>query len=543
MSKFKKAISSLAFNIISSVFILILLFSIVIGSVGYVSFTDALKREYKTTTYYMANTAATLVNGDKISNYLNGIDLEDYKTSYQYLKNYCNSMDATMIHVFTFEDNDYSKGKNIFDAINDRDINEGTYTEWTLGSDYIPKAEYINVYDKVFKRKLDYGVVFRKTNLTSGTTPHVVTIVPITDSENNVLALLSVQRPMSELVNGRRPYIITILVSTVITLTVMVVAAGLYIKYRFTKPIEEIAEETRRFAKENKKGDFSETKKSKIFEINELSIAIDKMEDDMVKYINDLTEATMAQKKTMVELNIAKGIQGASIPNSFPAFPDRTDFDLFAYMLPAKEVGGDFYNFILIDENHLGLVMADVSGKGVPAALFMMVSNILLSERLRAFDKPSEALLFLNNRICAHNTANMFVTIWVGVLDLTTGKIVACNAGHDDPVICRKKEKFELFETKHDLAVGAFEDAVYNDYEIQLEKGDKLFLYTDGVVEATNKKDELFGFDRMLETLNANKNKAPNEIIKNVKTKVDAFANGREQFDDITMLCFELKDN
>ena len=165
------------------------------------------------------------------------------------------------------------------------------------------------------------------------------------------------------------------------------------------------------------------------------------------------------------------------------------DIRLFAEMLPAREVGGDFYTFVQIDDTHLGLVMADVSGKGIPAALFMMASNILLSEKLRLFTKPSEALAFLNNRICIHNKTNMFVTIWAGIIDLTTGHVIACNAGHDDPVICSKKKGFEIAKSKHNLAVGALEDATYTDYEFDLNKGDKLFLYTDGVVEAMNKND------------------------------------------------------
>ena len=211
-------------------------------------------------------------------------------------------------------------------------------------------------------------------------------------------------------------------------------------------------------------------------------------------------------------------------------------------MVPAKEVGGDFYNFILIDENHLGIIMADVSGKGVPAALFMMASNILICERLRAGDSPADALEFLNNRICSHNQLNMFVTLWAGVVDLETGLIVASNAGHDDPAVYSKESnKFELFKEKHGIIAGAMEDAKYSNYEIKLEKGDKLFLYTDGVTEATNSNNELFKFDRMLEALNKSKNKSPKEIISDVKHAVDRFAGDAPQFDDITMLLFEYK--
>lgn len=540
MSKVKKVFNSFTFNIVSSIFVLIVAFSVIVCLIGYHSFTNTLKREYRETTYHMANTATTLIKGEEIDDYINDGELVNYYVSYDYLKKYCNYMNVTLIHVFALNHGNYTDATNVFNIVNDKDLEEGTYTEWERGFVFGERytKSYADVYEQVYKKEIPYGTVYRTKNLRDKD-PHVTTIVPILDDNENVVALLAVQRPMSELITGRRPYIITIIVTTIITLVLMCISAGLFIRHEFVKPIMSVTNETKRFAKENKKSDFSDKKKLRIVEIRELSKAIDKMEDDMVKYISDLTEATTAQKKAMVELNIAKSIQESSIPT---AFPDRKDFDLFAYMLPAKEVGGDFYNFVQIDDTHIGLVMADVSGKGIPAALFMMASNILLSERLRTFAKPSEALSFLNNRICIHNKTNMFVTIWAGILDLETGHVIACNAGHDDPVIYSKKKGFEIAKSKHNLAIGALEEATYTDYEFDLEKGDKLFLYTDGVVEAMNKNDELFGFDRMVEVLNANKNKAPREIIKNVKAKVDEFAGKREQFDDITMLCIELKE-
>ena len=547
MSRFKRSVSGFSFNIISAVFVLIVLFSIAVCLIGYMSFTDALKREYDVTTYNMTRTATGLVDGNKIDEYLtNGIDTPGYAQSYGYLRDYCNNMDVTLVYVLKVDTNTYDSAISVFDLINDKNNkdftgNDDDYEGRDLGqvveSKYI--TNYKEVYRKLYEKEIPYGTVYRTKNL-RGKQPHITSIVPIYDKNGDVTALLSIQRPMSELINGRRPYIVTVVISTIFTLGIVCVLAYFYIKYQFVRPIEYAAQEAKRFAKENKKSEFHNRKKNRIYEINELGIAIDKMEDDMVKYIDSLTKATTAQKKAMVELNIAKDIQESSVPNNFP---ERKDVDLFAYMSPAKEVGGDFYNFVLIDDTHLGLVMADVSGKGVPAALFMMASNILLSERLRVCAKPSEALEFLNNRICIHNKTNMFVTIWVGILDITTGHVIACNAGHDDPAIYKKKGYFEVAKSKHNLAVGALEEATYEDYEFDIEKGDKIFLYTDGVVEAMNKKDELFGFDRMIEVLNANRGKSPKEIIKHVKLRVDEFANGREQFDDITMLCVELKDN
>nr|MCR5308030.1 serine/threonine-protein phosphatase [bacterium] len=524
--------------------------SLIVSSIGYISFTTTLKREYRDTTYRMGITARGLIDGDLIDTYRT---VGDYSPVWQNVNNelfnYCNNMDITLLYVYQLDTSDYMHAYSIFDEVNDAykktgpDDTDPTHYSGREYAALLNKEEHYNryydIYKDIYEGKIKYGTVYRTKDL-GGREPHLTIVVPVYDSERNVTAVLSVQRPMRELVKGRRPYMITLAISTILTLMFVCTTAGIFIKRQFVKPLKYITDETKRFAKENKKSEFEFDKNSKITEIVDLSKSIEKMEDDMIKYINDLTQATTAQKKTMVELNIAKDIQESSIPN---VFPERKDFDLFAYMLPAKEVGGDFYNFVMIDDTHIGLVMADVSGKGIPAALFMMASNILLSERIRIQSKPSEALEFLNSRICLHNKTNMFVTVWVGILDLTTGHVVACNAGHDDPVICRKKKNFEINKTKHCLAVGALDDAKFTDYEFDLEKGDKLFLYTDGVVEATNMKDELFGFDRMVETLNLYKNKTPKEIIKGVKMKVDEFAGKREQFDDITMLCIELKED
>lgn len=543
MSKLKRALSSFYFNILFAVVFLFIVFSLIIASVGYVSFSNTMKKEYEVTTYHMTEAAKALVDETKIDLYLAGAEKEDYAMRYGYLHNYCNYMDVTLIHMFRIDENDYLTGTNIFNVVNDKEVAAGNYSEWELGFVYGERytKSYTEFYEKLYNKEIEYGVAFRTNNL-RGKEPHITVMVPVFNEEGNVTAILSIQRPMSELVNGRRPYVITIAIATVLTLAFVCTIAGLFIKYQFVRPIKNITDESKSFARDNTKGELSNTKKSRILEIQELAVSIDKMEDDMINYIDSLTKATTEQKRMSVELNIAKSIQENSVPNVFPAFPNRKDFDLFASMHPAKAVGGDFYNFALLDENHLVLVMADVSGKGVPAALFMMVTNILLTERLRAGDTPAEALEAVNNRVCARNILNMFVTVWVGILDLSTGKIVAANAGHDDPAICRKGEKFEIFKEKHGIIVGAMPDAKYENYEIDLAKGDKLFLYTDGVVEATNSNNEFFKVERMLESLNKHKTKTPKEILKGVKKSVDDFVGDAPQFDDITMLCVELKE-
>jgi sigma-B regulation protein RsbU (phosphoserine phosphatase) len=209
-------------------------------------------------------------------------------------------------------------------------------------------------------------------------------------------------------------------------------------------------------------------------------------------------------------------------------------------MTPAKEVGGDFYDFFLIDNDHLGIVMADVSGKGVPAALFMMMSKILVNNYAMMGESPAKVLEQVNAQICKNNEEEMFVTVWFGVLEISTGKITAANAGHEYPIVKKADGSFELFKDKHGFVIGGMEGMRYKEYEFTLEKGGSLFLYTDGVAEATNAGNELFGTDRMLEALNTEPEAAPEKLLSNMQKAVDDFVGDAPQFDDLTMLSVKL---
>lgn len=240
--------------------------------------------------------------------------------------------------------------------------------------------------------------------------------------------------------------------------------------------------------------------------------------------------------KTGAELNVASNIQQNMLPCIFPAFPDRAEFDIYASMLPAKEVGGDFYDFFLIDDDHLALVMADVSGKGVPAALFMVIAKTLLKNSAQSGLSPKEVLEKVNNQLCENNEAEMFVTVWLGIYEISTGKLIAANAGHEYPSIKRANGEFELFKDKHGFVLAGMENSKFKEYEIQLNAGDTLFVYTDGVAEATDGADVLYGTDRMIQALNSKSNVSPEELLRLLKVDIDKFVGKAPQFDDITML-------
>lgn len=255
-----------------------------------------------------------------------------------------------------------------------------------------------------------------------------------------------------------------------------------------------------------------------------------------VQYIGQVRKVTAEKERIGAELNMATAIQASQLPRLFPAFPTRSEFDVYASMKPAKEVGGDFYDFFLIDDDHIAFVMADVSGKGVPAALFMMVSRVLIKSRLQNGESPAQALSNVNNQLCEGNETEYFVTVWLGVLEISTGKGIAANAGHEHPALRRAGGSYELIIYRHSPAVGTMEGIRFREHEFDLHPGDSFFVYTDGVTEATNAGKELFGNDRLLAALNKDPDASPEETLKNVMDGINEFVAGAEQFDDITML-------
>lgn len=271
-------------------------------------------------------------------------------------------------------------------------------------------------------------------------------------------------------------------------------------------------------------------------EIEYLCNAVKQMEQEINNYIDHLTAVTAEKERMGAELHVATEIQASMLPCIFPAFPGREEFDIYASMEPAKEVGGDFYDFFMVDEDHLALVIADVSGKGVPAALFMVIAKTLLKNSALNGSSPKEILEKVNNQLCENNEAEMFVTVWLGILSISTGEMVCSNAGHEYPAIRRMDGEYELFHDKHGFVLAGMEGVKYREYEVKFNPGDAFFVYTDGVAEATNSSDELFGTKRMIEALNAGKERGCENLLSTVREKIDLFVGDAPQFDDITML-------
>ena len=260
----------------------------------------------------------------------------------------------------------------------------------------------------------------------------------------------------------------------------------------------------------------------------------------MIFYSIDQSARTM---KTTTELNVATNIQKSMLPCIFPAFPDREEFDVFASMDPAKEVGGDFYDFFMVDDSHLAIVVADVSGKGVPAALFMVIGKTLIKDHTQPGRDLGEVFTQVNSLLCESNSEGLFITAFEGVLDLATGEFRYVNAGHEIPFLCKKGGAFEPYKIRAGFVLAGMEGIRYRCGSMQLEPGDRIFQYTDGVTEATNKANELYGMERLQSVLCQNTSLTPAQLLAEIKADIDAFVGDAPQFDDITMLCMEYRGN
>lgn len=331
----------------------------------------------------------------------------------------------------------------------------------------------------------------------------------------------------------------TFIVLTVIIILLALVAA-LVVAQRIVKPLEHMTQRINSLS-----GGDQTFEMEKIYrtddEIEILATAFATLSERTRDYITQITEITAEKERIGTELALATRIQADMLPNIYPAFPERKEFDIYATMDPAREVGGDFYDFFLVDDDHLCMMIADVSGKGVPAALFMMASRIILASNAKQGKSPAQILMDTNATICQNNREEMFVTVWLGILEISTGRLIAANAGHEYPVLMQTNGKFELIKDKHGFVIGGMDGVKYREYELRLDPGARLFLYTDGVPEAMNAGNELFGTERMLAALNENTASGPEEMLKRVRRAVDEFVKEAEQFDDLTMLGLEYR--
>ncbi len=501
-----------------------LLFSVLTCVAGSLIFDRVIEKLYNDRGYVVANIILSDIDHDKIAQYTKTWEADEY---YREMEKYLHHIE------------EYSNAAYIYIAV----PNEDKTMRYVYDSDtYIGDSDPISAsFEEIWKAYIEgerpSSYLVRKSKkygyLTSS-------CLPVKDSTGEVVALLFVDTHMSDILAHLNKFIFNMIVISLILLVLFCASNWFVMRKNFIDPVMQIRTSLGNFAQNTGQVDDSLTAIKTGDEIEDLAISVYDMEKEIVSYIDNIQKITAEKERISAELSVASHIQADMLPKIFPPFPDRKEFDIYASMTPAKAVGGDFYDFFFIDDDHFALVMADVAGKGIPASLFMVITKTLIKYRTVMDKKYStaEILYDVNNQLCENNDTEMFATVWFCILQISTGKGTVSNAGHEHPAIKKADGSFELKKYRHSAAVATFPGLVFEEHDIQLEPGDCIFVYTDGVAEATSADVELYGTDRLLEALNKEPDADAKGLLTNVKKDIDKFVGEAPQFDDITMLGF-----
>ena len=530
----------------------IVLLCVTLSALGFVTYYLGMIEKYQTYIGDALELALTEIDGDDLKIC---IETGEKSAAFQHAQDYLDRLkeSADFTFVYIVKPLNLNESDNMMDVMAgvtqaEREENEEFYSV-TLGEltgdyyspdvagyylDRMSGGDYVSYY----RNRTAFGYMYTG-------------LVPVLDSSGEAVAILAADLNMDEIIQTLFRYILILLIEIIILAALFLSALYRWIDRRVILPMTKLEQAANGFVESSHGQDDPEAltlQNPDIHtgdELESLSDALITMSHDMKRFMKNLLKISAEKERIGAELNVATQIQADMLPRIFPAFPERNEFDLYATMSPAKEVGGDFYDFFLIDEDHLALVMADVSGKGVPAALFMVIAKTLLKNRAQAAGaddlRPGKILADVNNRLCEGNEAELFVTVWLGILTISTGELISASAGHEYPAVYRKGEGFALVKDRHGPPLATFEGLRYREDEIKLNHGDALFIYTDGVTEATNGDQELFGEERMVNALNVYAEKTPDEIIRGTRHDIDAFVKDAPQFDDITMLCLRFQ--
>lgn len=530
--------------------------TILIFSAAYISYlyySDTMDAYYKDVTMNVAETVAAVVPAESIESYRDAAmevywenpaqEFETWEDYEAYLAQFAHIIDDSYMAIYD-------------ELIEIRDTNELLY----LYICYMDPVTMTGVYlidadDSDYACPIGTWDIIYEENYEAMTHPEAGFPAYITQTEDygwlssagaailtesgEVVGHVFVETSVDEMMNDRSEFLMS-LVCLLGIATLVLLLLFIYLTNRaIVRPIGVITKETREFIAHKQSPTQNLLQIRTRDELQELAGSVHQMQVDILSYIQDLTSVTAEKERVATELNVARSIQEGMLPCLFPAFPERKELDIYATITPAKEMAGDFYDFFLVDEDHMALVMADVSGKGVPAALFMIVSRTLIKNTAQAGLSPKEILEKVNNQLCENNEGDLFVTVWIGIYEISTGNMLCANAGHEYPIISRQGGEFELLKDKHGFVLGGMENMRYSEYALHLDVGDRLFLYTDGIPEATDKQELLFGNERMLASLNRHRHGTTRQQLEGMIEEVDAFVGDAPQFDDITMIAFQ----
>ncbi len=552
----KKRAVSLRKKTASTILIAAIVLSFIAVVISGVCYNYSMFNHYKTMATNLADTAATQMSAEDIVRYYSEVkkigeyDEDKYENDEAYRAEYDKKAEAIkddqyrhMLQVLY----DFKESNNLmYIYVQVLDGNMVTYLfdadpedAYQLGATHTASAETSDMQDR------ENGVPAFVSN--SDEYGWLCSCMrPVKDANGNPVALVGIDISMQDVVRDGVTYLGILVGITLLAVALLVWLILLGVDKALVKPINMLSAATRSFVEDKSEGvkDVSAISQLNIRtgdEVEVLSDSIKQMEQDINEYITHLTTVTAEKERIGAELDVATHIQSSMLPSIFPPFPDRPEFDIYATMNPAKEVGGDFYDFFMVDERHLAIVMADVSGKGVPAALFMVIGKTLIKDHTTPGTDLGTVFSEVNNILCESNSEGLFITAFEGVLDLVTGEFRFVNAGHEPPFISRAGGRFESYKIKPGFVLAGMEDMLYKSGVTTLAPGDKLFQYTDGVTEATDSSNKLYGAERLEEALSKAANAQVHGILAAVKQDIDAFVGDAPQFDDITMLCLDFK--
>ena len=539
--------NSLSRSLLIGCAVFITLLSLIMGSIGFLTYYNGIVGRYETYLHDILKLAMTEIDGDDLEHCVREKNKsEQYERTQDFLNRIKEYYDIKYIYIV--------KPMNLDETDNMMDVMAGiTRAEAEEDYDYYSvelgrlTGDYYS--PEIVRYYMDAcatpGEVSFYRNKSEEFGYMYTGMIPILDSAGEPVAVLAADLSMQEITRVWQRYWMIVGAEILILVTFFLFSMYQWLRKRVIAPLKQLEEVSASFVESSRQTqdpsriDYKRADIHTGDEMEVLSDALNAMFDDTRRYMTNLLSVTAEKEKIGAELNVATQIQADMLPRIFPAFPDRREFDLYAFMHPAREVGGDFYDFFLIDEDHLCMVIADVSGKGVPAALFMVIAKTLIKNQAMMGDDPADILGKVNEQLCEGNDAMLFVTVWISILTISTGKGIAANAGHEHPVIRRAGGSYELVIYRHSPAVAAMEGMRFRQHSFELHPGDRLFVYTDGVPEATNAESELFGNERMLDVLNSQPDRKPHALLETMKREIDVFVGEAPQFDDITMLCLD----
>ncbi len=568
MRKVFRFFNRLSIKIIVSIIILVTLLTLMIGFFGYQVFTQTMKKENAAFLRRVAEAAFTDSMDWDFSAYLEmgkeRMDKLGHTDTYELKQreadddvltfNYYQMLTSRLSRiVFTQElrelriivpkeETDYSTFNIVFGELVSED---GILEVAELGKELrTGSEEETAILKNLWTSEEKEGVIYRYLDKEDGGA--TMTLYRALGVEGDApKGILVITSSIQGMVDAWQRYLIGITIMGMGMAMAGVVFIGLYLRLRVVKPMKNVTREANRFAIKNAKAEGNLTDSvGNVTELRVLAESIDKMEEDTLKNMDEIAQMSRESERLETELSLASDIQKGILPKG-DIISERKEFDVAAIMHPAREVGGDFYDFFMLDDTHLVLLIADVSDKGMGAAFFMAISKTILKARTVMGGSAVDIITFVEEKLSETNDAGMFVTAWLGIVDLTTGEVDVCNAGHEFPAILQKSvdEKYRIEKTEHGPAICFLPGMGHVPYHFRLEPGDRIFLYTDGVTEAKALSGERFGNDRLLEALNKDCTTKDEELIARVKAHVDSFVGEAAQYDDITLVSFTYLGN